>query len=432
MKYRFHIIVFILAFLLYGASAGLTIRKQSKAPQYVYLAYAFLHGKLNLIQTPESTYDLILYRGLWYVPGAIMPAILLMPSVAVWGLDTSDVLFGVVFGSINVLLIYNLLGKLILQKNVARRNWLTLLFAAGTVHWWVSSMGSVWFNAQILAVTFMVLYVDATISNKHPWLAGTWLGLAVLSRPSVIFAVMFYMIFIALNKRDWHEFFKKTFLFMPTFASAIIIMLLYNVLRFGNPLDFGYGLVHGAPGLIKTYAQYGGFNLRYIPCNMYVSLLGMPNIIGNSFPNVNTVCSYLEPSKLTFPDPYTLFIPMGMSMFLTTPAILLIFKALSPKPLIVAAWVGLACVLFPLWMYHTTGYSQFGYRYILDFIVFVFILLANGIEEIRWLEKIAILISIIVNAAGMMAMFALSTKMDWLQMWAGILRKIFVLWFFHR
>lgn len=118
-----------------------------------------------------------------------------------------------------------------------------------------------------------------------------------------------------------------------------------------------------------------------------------------------------------------------MSIFLTTPAFLFIFKVGHPKPLVISAWAGLISVLIPLWMYHTTGYAQFGYRYILDVIVFIFILLASNTREVGRLEKLAIFVSIIVNAVGMVAMFNLIFKIDWFQMWIGIIKKIFTILF---
>ena len=78
-------------------------------------------------------------------------------------------------------------------------------------------------------------------------------------------------------------------------------------------------------------------------------------------------------------------------------------------------------------MYHTTGYAQFGYRYVLDIIVFIFILLANGIKKVRWLEILLIFVSVFINAVGMVAMFNLIFKIDWFQMSVGILKKIFAL-----
>ena len=185
LKRNTFLLIFIAAFIAYGISAGLKIREQSKTPQYVYLAYSFLQGKTNLLVLPESTYDLIFFGDKWYVPGGITPALLLLPFVAVFGKIFSDVLFGVFIGALNVAMMYSLLGRLVEKSST--RFWLTFLFAFGTVHWWLASVGAVWFNAQLAALLFMILFVRDAIQNK-PWLAGLWLGLAFLSRPPTIFS----------------------------------------------------------------------------------------------------------------------------------------------------------------------------------------------------------------------------------------------------
>ena len=141
MTWRTYLIVFILALLLYAASAGVTLFNQSNTPQYVDLANAFLHGRIDLSPAPVNTYDLIYYQGHWYVPEAILPAILLLPFVALGGPGVSDILFGVLVGAVNVVLIYDLLGYLDLKNHPASRKWLTLLFAAGTVHWGWQALG---------------------------------------------------------------------------------------------------------------------------------------------------------------------------------------------------------------------------------------------------------------------------------------------------
>lgn len=198
MKRYTSLMVFGLAFLLYAISAGVTLIRQSSTPQYVYLAYSFLHGKLSLIEVPKSIYDLIFFRGHWYIPGAMAPALLLVPFVALGGLGVSDIFFGVVVGAINVALLYDLFGRLGLEENPSSQKWLTVLFAAGTVHWWVTSLGSVWFNAQVVAVLFMILFARETLIDKRPWLAGLWLGMAALSRPTTLFAAVFYFVFVVL------------------------------------------------------------------------------------------------------------------------------------------------------------------------------------------------------------------------------------------
>ncbi len=416
------LLIFIASLLLYGISAGLKIDDQTKTPQYIFLAYSFLQGKLNLTTLPKSTYDLILFQNKWYVPGGMALALLLMPVVAVAGVSISDVLIGVIIGSLNVALMYILLGDL--TKKTSTRIWLTILFAAGTVHWWLSSVGSVWFNTQLVAVFFMILFVRDTLRN-HPWLAGLWLGFAALSRPPVLFSLAFYLTFVLSYERNFRLALKRLLPFGVMIAGTLAVMLTYNYVRFGKLLEFGYGYVHGAPELTGTYAATGGFNVKYMPCNMYVSLFGLPNIAWTPLLDIHEACSYLEPASQVFGKLSSFFNPLGMSVFLTTPAFLLIFRAKLRDDLVIPSWVGIVSVLIPLWMYHTTGWVQFGYRYMLDFIVFLFILLSRGIKQIGYLEQILIGISVIMGAIGLYLMYYMIFGLVWPVMFIDMARKIY-------
>ncbi len=422
LKRNTFLLVFIIAFIFYGVSAGLKIREQSKTPQYVYLAYSFLQGKTNLLVLPESTYDLIFFEGKWFVPGGVTPALLLLPFVAIFGKTFSDVLFGVFIGALNVAMMYSLLGRLVEKSSI--RFWLTFLFAFGTVHWWLASMGSVWFNAQLVALLFMILFVRDAIQNK-PWLAGLWLGLAFLSRPPTIFSALFYLLIILSQERTIQPILKKLIPFGLMLVGSMAVMLTYNQLRFGNPMDFGYGYVTGSNALVKTFALSGGFNTKYMPCNIYVSLLGIPNINLPLLPSVNEVCPYLEPISHDFGKLSKFFNPLGMSIFLTTPAFFLIFRAKLRDDLVLPAWAGIIGILLPLWMYHATGWVQFGYRYSIDFMVFLFILLSRAIKQAGYLEKILIGLSVIMGAIGVYLMYYMTFGLVWYEMFIEMARKLY-------
>lgn len=421
-KSNFFLLVFIAAFMFYGVSAGLKIWEQSITPQYVYLAYSFLHGKTNLLALPESTFDLIYFEDKWYVPGGITPALLLLPFAAIFGRNFSDILFGVIIGALNVATMYSLLNKLVEKSST--RFWLTFLFAFGTVHWWLASVGSVWFNAQLVALFFMILFVRDAIQNR-PWLAGLWLGLAFLSRPPTLFSALFYFLIILSRERTVQHIFKKLIPFGIMLIGSVTVMLTYNYLRFGNPIDFGYGYVSGSNALISTFALSGGFNTQYMPCNIYVSLLGTPNIDLPLLPSVNRVCSYLEPISHDFGKLSNFFNPLGMSIFLTTPALVLIFRAKLRDDLVLPAWIGIFGILVPLWMYHATGWVQFGYRYTTDFMVFLFILLSRAIKQTGYLEKILIGLSIIMGAIGVHLMYYMTFGIVWYEMFIEMARKIY-------
>jgi len=416
------LLVFIAALMFYGVSAGLKIMEQSKTPQYVYLAYSFLQGKTNLLVLPKSTYDLILFEDKWYVPGGITPALMLLPFVALFGKTFSDVLFGVFIGALNAVLMYSLLGRLVEKSSTGF--WLTILFALGTVHWWLASVGSVWFNAQLVALLFMVLFVRDAIQNR-PWLAGLWLGLAFLSRPPTLFSALFYVLIVFSQERAIQPILKKLLPFGLMLIGSVAIMLTYNQLRFGNPMDFGYEYLSGSNALVKTYALSGGFNIQYMPCNIYVSLLGIPNIHLPLLPGVNEVCSYLEPISHDFGKLSKFFNPLGMSIFLTTPAFLLIFRAKLRDDLVIPAWAGMIGILIPLWMYHATGWVQFGYRYTTDFMVFLFILLSRAVKPTGYLEKILIGLSVIMGAIGVYLMYYMTFGLIWYEMFIEMARKIY-------
>ena len=422
LKRNIFILVFIAALLFYGVSAGLKITKQSKTPQYVYLAYSFLQGKTNLLVLPKSTYDLIFFEGKWFVPGGITPALLLLPFVAIFGKTFSDVLFGVFIGALNVAMMYSLLGRL--AERISTRFWLTILFAFGTVHWWLASVGSVWFNAQLVALLFMILFVRDAIQNK-PGLAGLGLGLAFLSRPPTLFSALFYLLIVFSQERAIQPTLKKLIPFGIMLIGSVVIMLTYNQLRFGNPMDFGYGYVTGKNALVRTFALSGGFNTQYMPCNIYVSLLGTPNFNLPLLPSVNEVCSYLEPINHDFGKLSKFFNPLGMSIFLTTPALLLIFRAKLRDDLVLPAWVGMIGILIPLWMYHATGWVQFGYRYTTDFMVFLFILLSRAIKQTGYLERTLIGISVIIGATGVYLMYYMTFGLIWYEMFMDMARKIY-------
>jgi hypothetical protein len=111
----------VLAFLTYAVAASGMWLQQSLAPHYIHLADALNHGQLHLLHT-ENLYDLLVVGERAYVAGSPLPAVLLMPIVALLSNTFSDILFSIVAGAINVGLV----------QAIFRRPWLTLLFALAT------------------------------------------------------------------------------------------------------------------------------------------------------------------------------------------------------------------------------------------------------------------------------------------------------------
>nr|HID12575.1 hypothetical protein [Anaerolineae bacterium] len=101
--------LFVVFLAIYGLTAGFSLSRHSLAPHFVYLAESFLHGHLDLIHVPAPPYDLTLFEGRWYVSFPPLPALLMLPLVALRGLAVSDIAFSVVLGALNVSLFYAVL-----------------------------------------------------------------------------------------------------------------------------------------------------------------------------------------------------------------------------------------------------------------------------------------------------------------------------------
>src|SRR2546426_795160 len=83
-------------------------------------------------------------------PSPPLPAVLLLPFVAVWGLATDAQLIASVVGGLDVGIVFWMLGRL--GGPLAIRVAVTLFFALGTVFWYAAEKGTTWFLAHIVAV----------------------------------------------------------------------------------------------------------------------------------------------------------------------------------------------------------------------------------------------------------------------------------------
>ena len=185
----------------------------------------------------------------------------------------------------------------------------------------------------------------------------------------------------------------KNFASMSTCFIFIPSLLFYDWARFGNFLKTGYNEVYlqyansDYPYTIRQIINpnsslFGYFDIKNIPMHLYTFLF-MP-------PDVKTVEGIIKEIK---PSPY------GMGILFTSP---LLFLALKPKfkkglefNLIITA---LICAV-PSFLHIMQGWVQFGYRFVLDYVVLLMIILALRFKPTK-LNLILILISVIVNFWG--------------------------------
>lgn len=410
---------FLLALACYLLAAGLMYDEQSLAPHYVHLADAILHGQLHLINT-ENLYDLLLYEDRAFAAGSPMPALLLAPLVAVFNNEFSDILFTLIVAAVNVALV----------QHVYRRRWVTALFAFGTPHLYMAALGSIWLTAHVIAIFFSLLAMWAAQRRAWFW-AGFWLACAGLARPTLLFGAAFFVTLIWLRQQAGSARYKALALFGAPLLLGVVAHGVYNYARFGSLAEFGYRYTAGAENLTDAFARYSGFSPRFLPCNLYVSLLNPPEINGWVPLTLYDVCNHLvagvdlvDGSALVLPN------PLGMSIILVTPAFLLLAMARRREPETIAGWVGLLAIMIPLWMYHNTGSLQFGYRYWMDAAAMWLLLLARNVlppeansrrlDQFLWRARNPLLaLSVAINVWGFLWLYRIFVGVSWLALWQG-------------
>jgi hypothetical protein len=371
---------------------GTSSREAQPLDYFVRLADGFLHGRLGVDEAPSWLNELIpAGPNLWYVPYPPMPAILLVPLVAIFGTGLHQQIVSSLLGGVTVGLAWLVLGQFALT--VSRRFLLTLVFGFGTVLWYVAEVGSVWYFAHVVAVMFSLGAILLAMRQQWPFVAGLLLGCATTSRLPVGLTAPFILAMLVgvgwppRVPAGWLESLRRTVLFGLGLALPVGLYALYNVARWGTPLDQGYVQI---PGVLEDpiYAQHGILSIWYLPRHLYAIFLRSWNFVDDP--------PFLQPSW------------WGLSLFLTTPLFLWLGRARLRDPRVLWAVVGIALALIPIVTHGNIGISQFGYRFSLDVQPLLFVVLATAFE--RGMSRAAVLAALTSIAVCAYAIWAISIE----------------------
>jgi hypothetical protein len=344
---------------------------------FFYLADAFLHGQVsidraivppNAITAQDSipTAD----GSRFFVPFGPFPAIVFMPLVLVTGpvvADQWETGINAALAALTVGLGWWLLARIGVEW-LRDRLVLVALLGLSTPIWWVTTRGGVWHTGQLIATALTLLcLIELFGARRNALVVGLLAGFAFLARAPVAFAVPAYALLLAGDRvweprrwpwRDW-------VLLGVGVLPSILFFFWYNAARFGSPLESGYGLAV-LPPFLEAQRQLGLFSIRHVQMNVDYLFLKLPRFGAGSGP-------------LGFP----FFRPdgLGMSIFFTSPGLLYALRA--PWRSSRAWWLLLAAilVLIPTLLYYGGGWLQYGYRYALDSIPFVWALCALAARE---------------------------------------------------
>jgi hypothetical protein len=384
-RLRAPLLVFAVCSCVYVATLGGRIRGPSDNTHFVALADSFLHGQLSVVgDKPPGDNDWAFYKSRWYVAFPPLPALVILPAVAIWRTAVWDRVYWAILAGLSPALLYVLLRHLrehAGSRRTAREDLaLTALFAFGSAFYYTAVQGTVWFAAHVVACPLIALYVLAAIGGRRPLLAGTALGLCFAARTSTFALGVFFVIEALASSRvhaqqplhseagalarlvhglrdiDWRRASAKLALFLAPALAVVAVILWLNYQRFDDPFEVGYRYLRIR--WTGRIAKWGLFNYHYLGKNLAVWLAALPWISAS--------------------EPYVRVSRHGLALWVTTPAYLWVLwprrSSLTLRALALAAG---AVALLDL-CYQNSGWIQFAYRFSLDYSVLLIALLALG------------------------------------------------------
>lgn len=421
--------------VVYGALAGDRLMRQSAAPHFVLQAQAWLAGradieppwtgddwaKVETVEVRDADGHVQQVRGRRlhtrpffrttsgrelglaelgpslgtraYVSFPPAPTLLMLPSALLAGRGGNDVLPTVLVAAMILPLAFAMLRRLaaagLSQRTPREDLWWVAALAFGSVLLFSAVAGKVWYTAHVLGVALALAYVWASIEAQRPMLAGLALGAAALTRTPMAFMAPLFLLELwrvlgglARWRSDRRAMLRAATAPLLRFGAPVLVLavlaMAYNHARFGSPLEFGHGYLD-----VRQQQQietWGLFSYRYLARNLAVALTLLPELPGRA--------------------PWVQIGGHGLALWVTTPVLLLAPWPRRSSPIALALALTAAAVALPSLLYQNSGWVQFGYRFSLDYLVFLVALLAVGGRPLGALAKGLIALGIAVNLFG--------------------------------
>jgi hypothetical protein len=318
----------------------------------------------------------------WYMSFPPLPTLLMLPGAAIAGRGADDVVPTLLVAAAILpltLLVLRRLAAAGLSKRTTREDlWLVATMAFGSVMFFAAVQGSVWYTAHVVGVVLALVYAWASIEAKRPVIAGLALAAAALTRPTMAFALPLFVLEAWRVRADRRAFARTLGRFSIPIVALAIPAMIYNAVRFGSPTEFGHTYLDVRQQI--QIEQYGLASLHYVARNLAVAFTLLPELASH--------------------PPWIQIGGHGLALWLTTPLLVLALWPRERPPIHRALWIAVACVALPSLAYQNSGWVQFGYRFSLDYMVFLIMLLAIGGRSFGRIAKALIVAGIVINALG--------------------------------
>lgn len=351
--------------------------------QFALLAHSFLQGNLYL-GPADISLDASYYKGFAYWPQGVFPAVVMVPFVALFQEFIHQGHIQFVLNLLNIFLLYKIALKITGNRRTSL--WLSFAYIFATAYVVVGLIPWSWWFAQVVATSALLLLLYEYFYQRRWFVIGLYVAFALATRIDLFFAAVFPLFLIVFSKQKIRQKISSVLLLLSPLFFGLAFIFLYNYLRFGSVLEFGYSYHIAAIGTAQEMLEtYGVWNLFYYPTNFYYFFLkGIETIVvpGTAY--------------LTFP--FVRADPWGMSILLTSPIFLWCLRTKKKELVVKAAAVTTVFILLFLLGYFGIGSRQYGYRYGLDIYPFLFVMLCFAFQKgISWKVKAVIIASFFFN-----------------------------------
>jgi hypothetical protein len=304
----------IAIYAFWYSSAGRFPSFPEYSNDYIQLGEAFLHGQTSLLEQPgpelkalQNPYDYqqrtnipyhwdaSYYEGKYYlywgpVPGLIFAAAEALahtPPSASLMVDLPFIGLGLV-----LLAIFTLISKHFFPGAASLTPGLfTLMALVNLPFLFLLGNPQIYHTSIIYGQFFLILgllgWVIYSIKTETIWLiiAGLGWGLAIGSRINLAVSVAIYVVFALIwmgRQSGWRPSWKREGCLLIPLAVCGIGLGVYNLARFGNPLETGQAYQLTIPVAHSSY-----FSISYLPTNLYIYLFYTLDFVGK-FPFVKS------------------------------------------------------------------------------------------------------------------------------------------------
>lgn len=373
--------------------AGIVYFFSNPRPSFYYdytfrVAENFLQGSIGFTaKQPSWLNELVPYAGVHYSVFPLGSVLTMLPFALLKVIGLVGQMPAAFIASLTAALVFAFLLFIAERYEISPGK--RILVAAGllfgTWMWTNLTFAGAWQLALGFAMLGELGAIYFTVFNRKPLIAGLFFAFAFGNRTEILLTAPIFL--YLLNRSDAVETSASRKLKFDLSATILfccgpfilgVATLFYNYIRFGSPTDFGYARIPGV--LNEPWYQHGIFSVRYIPRQIWEMLLRLWEF-RETFP-------YLTPN------------PFSSSILLSSPFLLFAFRSgFRDRILKYLSWAAVAVLSIILWMHGNSGGWQFGYRYAMVLLPWLFIiLLENSRKEISKPEMAIYIFSIIANA----------------------------------